>query len=374
MTADGGASLTAMQYYFIAFITALLAAMLVTPWVMRLATRMGAVDHPNDRKVHKKVMPRLGGLSVFIGFVAAFLLVIFQYKGEYGYHEVFGILLGSTLIVFLGVLDDRWNLSARWKFAGQMLAALIVIGFGLQVEFINLPFDGRIPFGWLSIPVTLIWIVGVTNAVNLIDGLDGLASGVSAIATGTIMVIALLLGNDVVAVFAAALLGSTLGFLFFNFHPAKIFMGDTGSLFLGFNLAALSILGFKSTTVIAFLIPVLILGVPLSDTFFAIVRRVVNKKPIAEADRNHLHHCLINMGFSHRKTVLMIYGISLFFGGGAILFLNSMPTLWGTLLVIGALMVVLQLGAEVTGLVSHKKKPMIHFFRGLLYRYQAKSK
>src|SRR5690606_3348807 len=158
-----------------------------------------------------------------------------------------------------------------------------------------------------------LWIVGVTNAVNLIDGLDGLAGGVSAIATGTILVMAIIMGNPTVIILSLLLLGSTIGFLFYNFHPAKIFMGDSGALFLGFSLATLSVLGFTQATVVSFIVPLLILGVPLSDTFFAIVRRKVNKLPISVADKNHLHHCLLQFGFSHRKTVLIIYGISLFF-------------------------------------------------------------
>ncbi|GAB7389227.1 MraY family glycosyltransferase [Bacillaceae bacterium] len=358
-----------MSHYLIAFGIALSVALLTTPLVKNLALRIGAVDRPNKRKVHTRVMPRLGGLAIVIAFMAAFLPLIPFYKGEYGYGEVFGILLGGSIIALVGALDDKYQLSPRAKLFGQLLAAVVVVAFGLKVEFINLPFDGQLPFGWLSYPVTVFWIVAVTNAINLIDGLDGLAGGVSAIATATMMTIAWLLGNVVVVLFCAALLGATIGFLFFNFHPAKIFMGDTGALFLGFNLAALSVLGFKSTTVIAFVIPLLILGVPLSDTFFAIVRRIVNRKPISQADKNHLHHCLLNMGFSHRQTVLVIYGISFFFGTMAVIFFNSMETLWAALLVIGIVVILLQLGAEVTGLVSDKKKPVINFFRGLRYRY-----
>lgn len=211
-------------------------------------------------------------------------------------------------------------------------------------------------------------IVGVTNAINLIDGLDGLAAGVSGIAIGTIFVMSVLMGNYMVAMLCLVLLGSIIGFLFFNFHPAKIFMGDTGSLFLGFSLAMLSMLGFKQIAIVSFITPLIIIGVPLSDTFFAIIRRKLQKKPIFSPDKGHLHHCLRELGFSHRQTVLIIYGIAAFFGVLAVI--QSSAALneanWVTFVVICIMMFFLQIGAEVIGLVGKTKRPVINTLIRLL--------
>lgn len=181
---------------------------------------------------------------------------------------------------------------------------------GLEVEFINLPFfTDTLQFGIFSIPITILWIVAIINAINLIDGLDGLAGGVSTIALVTIATMALIKGDLFVAMVALTVIGSTLGFLKYNFHPAKIFMGDTGALFLGYIIAVLSLLGFKNVTMISLIVPIIILGVPISDTFFAIIRRIVNKQPISVADKSHLHHCLLDLGFTHKQTVLLIYAL-----------------------------------------------------------------
>lgn len=344
-----------MELYLIGFFAALAVTLLITPIVKKLAIVIGAVDQPNHRKVHTKLMPRLGGLAIYIGFVVAYFII------APATDVALGLLIGGSIVVLVGALDDKYQLSPKVKLLGQLIAASVVVAFGLQVELVNLPFgEDAVIFGWLSIPITIFWIVGVTNAINLIDGLDGLAAGVSAIATATIMVMALIMGNTTVALLCMVLLGSILGFLFFNFHPAKIFMGDSGALFLGFSLATLSILGFKQVTVVSFIIPLLILGVPLSDTFFAIIRRVVNKKPISVADKSHLHHCLLELGLSHRKTVLTIYGISLFFGSAAILL--SQATIWGTIIISTIVIIALEVGAEAIGIISSKHKPVLGFF------------
>lgn len=352
-------------YYIGGFLLAFAITFLSTPWVTRLAHRIGAVDKPNNRKVHQKPMPRLGGLAIFIGFALAYLIVMPLNQLSTG------LFLGGLIIVILGILDDKYELSPKAKLAGQLLAAFTVIGFGLEVEFFNLPFtQGQWILGWLGIPITVLWLVGVTNAVNLIDGLDGLAAGVSGIATAVMLVMAIIMGNIFVALYSAILLGSILAFLFFNFHPAKIFMGDTGALFLGFNLAALSLLGFKQVTLVSYVIPLLILGVPLSDTFFAIIRRLVNNKPISAADRNHLHHCLLALGFGHRRTVLIIYGISTLFGLTAI-FLSLSQRVWPGIVVIGLIVLGLQLGAEAIGLVSKKDRPLLNFIKKARYHWQS---
>lgn len=352
-----------MEIYVYGFLFSLVLTFLLTPLVKKFAVKIGAVDQPNQRKVHLKLMPRLGGLAIYVGFSIAYLL--FFPPSE----EALGIFLGGSIIVLLGALDDRFELSPKVKLIGQLIAALVVVvGFDLRIELINLPFDGNLYlyWDWITIPVTVLWIVGITNAVNLIDGLDGLAAGVSGIATAAMMVMALIMGNMVVALYCIILLGGILGFLYYNFHPAKIFMGDTGALFLGFNLAALSILGFKNVTLFSFIMPILILGVPLSDTIFAMLRRYLNKRPISGADKEHLHHCLLSLGFSHRQAVLMIYGLSFIFATAAIVF--SQSTLWGAFIIVAVLLFFLQYGAELIGLIGHRKRPLIDTARRLATR------
>lgn len=353
-----------MEYvYLLGFVAALLLALVLTPAVKRFAIRVGAVDAPNQRKVHTRIMPRLGGLAVYLAFIGAFLVAMPWVEG-YRTNVILGILIGGTIVTIVGALDDRFDLSPKVKLLGQVIAAGVVVAFGVKMDFVILPFGDGTQMGWLGIPITIFWIVGVTNAINLIDGLDGLAAGVSAIATGTIFVLALMMGNVTVALLSAVLLGSILGFLFFNFHPAKIFMGDSGALFLGFSLATLSVLGFKQATLVSFVVPIFILGVPLSDTFFAIVRRTLNRTPISAADKNHLHHCFLALGFSHRNSVLMIYGIALMFALSALLL--SAVAQWVALIVIAVTLLILQIGAELIGIVHKTRRPIIHFVQRLL--------
>ncbi|MFF2533119.1 glycosyltransferase family 4 protein [Brevibacillus sp. DP1.3A] len=352
-----------MSTLILGFLTSLIISFIATPYVKNLAVKVGAVDAPNQRKVHTRIMPRMGGLAIYIGYLVAFFLFV-PYTNI---SEMLGIFIGSTIVMVVGMLDDKYQLSPKWKLLGQLVAtAIVVIPFGLKIGVVNLPYSGSIDFSsgwlfWLAIPITMFWIVGVTNAVNLIDGLDGLSAGVSAIAAGTMGVMALLMDDYKVATYCFVLLGAILGFLYFNFHPARLFMGDTGSLFLGFNLAALSIMGFKEALFVSFIIPIVVLGVPLWDTFFAIVRRIVNKKPISSPDKGHLHHCLLNMGLSHRSTVLTIYSISIFFGTMAILLTKT--TKWTTIIVMVALLIVIHLGTEIVGLVSRRHRPLINAYR-----------
>lgn len=349
--------------YIIGFVLAFVLSAALTPAVKRFAMRIGAVDRPNHRKVHSQVMPRLGGLAIYLAFIAALPVAGLLVHGEQP-RIIWGLLLGGTIVMLVGAWDDRFDLSPRIKLLGQIIAACVVVGFGVRVDFIMLPFGDGINIGWLGIPLTILWIVGVTNAINLIDGLDGLAAGVSAIATGTILVLAVMMGNITVVLFSSVLLGCTLGFLIFNFHPAKIFMGDSGALFLGFSLATLSVLGFKQATLVSFIVPIVILGVPLSDTFYAIVRRVLHKQPISAADKNHLHHCLLALGLSHRQTVFVIYGIAALFALSAIL-LSSVAQ-WVALIIIAVLLLLLQIGAEAIGIVSKGRRPVLHFVRRLM--------
>ncbi|MGG1664618.1 glycosyltransferase family 4 protein [Brevibacillus sp. NRS-1366] len=358
-----------MSALILGFLTSLIISFVATPYVKKLAEKVGAVDAPNQRKVHTRIMPRMGGLAIYLGYLVAFFLFV-PYSSM---SEMLGIFLGSTIVMTVGMLDDKYQLSPKWKLLGQLAAtAIVVIPFGLKIGVVNLPYMGSIDFSsgwlfWLAIPITMFWIVGVTNAVNLIDGLDGLSAGVSAIAAGTMAVVAMLMGDYKVATYCFVLLGAILGFLYFNFHPARLFMGDTGSLFLGFNLAALSIMGFKEALFVSFIIPIVVLGVPLWDTFFAIVRRIVNKKPISSPDKGHLHHCLLNMGLSHRATVLTIYSISIFFGTMAILLTKT--TKWTTIIVMVVLLIGIHLGTEIVGLVSRRHRPLINTYRRLKIKY-----
>ncbi|WHY91227.1 MraY family glycosyltransferase [Neobacillus cucumis] len=337
---------------YLTFLLCFLCSILITPIIKKLAFKVGATDNPNQRKVHQKIMPRLGGLAIYVSFILGLLLM----HPDSQYHAA--IVVGSVIILATGVLDDIFELSAKIKFLLQIAAALIVVYWGgVHVDFINLPFGGNLYFGAMSVPITVIWIVGVTNAINLIDGLDGLAAGVSSIALITISAMAIVMGDPYVMTMGAILLASTLGFLIFNFHPAKIFMGDTGALFLGYMIAVLSLLGFKNVAFISFVVPVIILGVPISDTFFAIVRRLYNKNPLSAPDKSHLHHCLLKLGFTHRQTVLLIYAMSAMFGLAAVIF--TMTTVWGSILMLIIILLAIELIVESIGLINANYKPLL---------------
>jgi UDP-GlcNAc:undecaprenyl-phosphate GlcNAc-1-phosphate transferase len=336
---------------YLTLLICFIASIIITPIVKKLAIKIGAVDKPNQRKVHQKIMPRLGGLAIYLSFIIG--LLVLRPEDEFA----MPIIIGSLIIIITGVLDDLMELSAKIKLIGQLAAALVVVLGGVQVDYINIPFMGALDFGMLSIPLTILWIVGITNAINLIDGLDGLAAGVSSIALITISGMAILKGDAFVVSVGFIVLGSTLGFLLYNFHPAKIFMGDTGALFLGYMIGVLSLLGFKNVTMISFIIPVIILGVPISDTFFAIIRRIVNKQPLSAPDKSHLHHCLLRLGFSHRQTVLLIYALAAMFGLSAVILTQA--TVWGALLLIGTLILAIELIVEKIGLVNKDYKPIL---------------
>jgi UDP-GlcNAc:undecaprenyl-phosphate/decaprenyl-phosphate GlcNAc-1-phosphate transferase len=341
---------------FLAMAAAFVASIILTPLVIKLALRIGAVDRPNYRKVHASIMPRIGGLAIFGAFLIGYFIL--RPSDE---HST-AILIGALIIIVTGFLDDMFEITAKIKLAGQLSAAIVVVTWGgLQIEYINLPFIGQFDFGYFSIPITIIWIIGITNAINLIDGLDGLAAGVSTIALITMTVMAVIMGDVFVAATAAILAASSFGFLFYNFHPAKIFMGDTGSLFLGFMISVLALLGFKNITVVALIIPIILLGVPISDTFFAIVRRIRTKQPIMAPDKSHLHHCLLRVGFSHRQTVLVIYGLAVLFGVAAILF--SQATVWGAILLIVVMLIAIELFVEVIGLAGTNYRPLLNLVR-----------
>lgn len=339
------------------------ASILLTPLVKKLAFKIGATDKPNHRKVHSRIMPRLGGLAIFISFIIGTFIIRPSDEPFFGVYHL-PIIIGSIIIILTGMLDDIKEISPKLKLAGQVAAAAVIVIYGdLKVEFINLPFGGQIDFGYLSIPLTMIWIIGITNAINLIDGLDGLAGGVSSIALFSIAGMSMVMGNQYVTIMALIVAASTVGFLFYNFHPAKIFMGDTGALFLGYIIAVLSLLGYKNVAFISLIIPIIILGVPISDTFFAIIRRLVNKQPLSAPDKSHLHHCLLKAGFSHRQTVLLIYAMAAVFG--LVAFIFSQATVWGSLIVILALLITIELFVEKIGLVRDDYQPLLKFMKGL---------
>ncbi|PSL31626.1 UDP-GlcNAc:undecaprenyl-phosphate GlcNAc-1-phosphate transferase [Planomicrobium soli] len=348
---------------YLTMVVAFIASIVLTPIVKRLAFRLGAVDRPNFRKVHAKVMPRLGGLAIFGSFLIGYFILLPREPAEARFIQLdSAILIGAFLIILTGVLDDIFEITAKAKLLGQFLAAsIIVIGGGLEISFINLPFGGELDFGYFSIPLTLLWIIGITNAINLIDGLDGLATGVSSIALLTLSVMAFIMGDIFVMTLAALLAASSLGFLFYNFYPAKIFLGDTGALFLGYMISVFALMGFKNVTIVALIIPIIMLGVPISDTFFAIVRRLREKQPLSAADKSHLHHCLLNIGFSHSQTVLIIYGVAILFGLAALLF--SQATLWGGLLLISLILIAIELFVEVVGLAGKNYRPLINLVK-----------
>ncbi len=297
-------------------------ALLVTPLVRKWAFKCGALDRPDQRKVHEEIMPRLGGLAVFISFVTAVLLTRDISL------QVAGLLVGGSIIILLGFIDDTRGVSPWLKLAGQIVAAGVVICFGLRIEILTNPFsEGWINLGLLSVPITVLWIISVTNAVNLIDGLDGLAGGTSCIASLTLAAVVTIEttvsggspGQGDAVFLAIVLAAAVFGFLRYNFYPARIFLGDSGSMYLGFSVAVLAVMGFaKSATFISVIIPVVILGIPLLDTTFAIVRRYYSHKPIFQPDKEHLHHCLLQIGLSHRQAVLSIYGVNIVLGLSAI--------------------------------------------------------
>lgn len=312
-----------------------------TPLVKKMAYKVGAIDVPRDaRRMHKQPIPRLGGLAIAMSFL---LTVLVFAKID---TQLQGILLGAVMIVVLGVLDDCLTLRAPVKFVIQILAACVVAGHGCTIRYISNPiFTSDLAYldlGSWSLPVTVIWIVSITNAVNFIDGLDGLAVGVSAISAATLLVIALLVAESNIAIVVAALLGACLGFLPYNFNPAKIFMGDTGSTFLGFILACLSIQGmFKLYAIISFAVPFLILGVPIFDICFAIIRRLAKHQNPMKADRGHIHHRLIDMGFSQKQAVAITYMLTAILGLAAVVLTSSGEAralvLIGSVIVVGAL-------------------------------------
>lgn len=289
---------------------------LLFPMIKWISYHVGALDYPNERKVHKKPMPVMGGLMIYLGFLFGYMLFAPQST------QMLAILIASFIVVITGILDVIKPLRAREKLVGQVVAALIIVFYGKillnDISFFGYYFD----FGWLAYPITIVFIVAVMNCINLIDGLDGLADGISMIFFITIGVLAFIMHNlgSLEITIAFIMIGACLGFLIFNFNPAKIFMGEIGSMFLGFMIAVVCLLGFKAVTLTSLVVPMLILAIPILDTLFAILRRIIHHKPIYEADRQHLHHQLLNKKFSQKTTVLIIYAVSILFSSASVFY------------------------------------------------------
>ena len=334
-----------LSIYGFPFMLAMFVSYVLTPYIKKLAFKIGAVDRPDNRKVHKKIMPRLGGLAIYIAFMIGCVASM-----EITW-DIFGILLGGTLIVALGVADDVYQLPAKVKLLGQIVAACVLVIFDIRIEWVNNPLGGYFYLDMLSIPFTIFWVISFTNVVNLIDGLDGLAAGVSAIASLTVILVAVQMGYFHVAILTAALAGAIIGFIRYNFNPATIFMGDTGSMFIGYMLAAISVYGaVKTAATIALIVPAIALGLPILDTAFAIMRRYVNGRPIFQPDKGHLHHRLLDKGMSHKEAVLFMYGITAVLCIGAVLW-AEMDGFYAAL-IIAVIMTAVAVGAKKIGILN----------------------
>ena len=338
-----------LSVYGFPFLLAMFVSYVLTPYIKKLAFKIGAVDKPDMRKVHKRIMPRLGGLAIYIAFVIACLASMELTM------DLVGILIGGTMITVLGVLDDVYQLPAKVKLLGQIAAACVLVLFDIRIEWVNNPLGGFFYLDMLSIPFTILWVISFTNVVNLIDGLDGLAAGVSAIASLTVILVAIQMGYFHVALLTAALAGAIIGFIRYNFNPATIFMGDTGSMFLGYMLAAISIYGaVKTATTIALIVPAIALGLPILDTAFAIMRRYVNGKPIFQPDKGHLHHRLLDTGMSHKEVVLFMYGITAILCIGAVLW-AEMDGFYAAL-IIAVIITAVAVGAKKIGILNDNSR------------------
>lgn len=366
-----------LKIAFRLFLTMILA-FLLTPLIKKLAFKIGAVDKPNSRRVNKVAMPTAGGLAIYIAFSIS---VLFFFPDLIPMKYAIHLVVSSGIVVVTGLIDDIFELKPRQKLLGVTLAALYVcFVFDVTVSTISLPHIGAIPLQWLSYPFTILWIAGLTNAINLVDGLDGLASGISIIALTTIGIIGYVASaTDAVKLQVPLtifiLLMSVLGFFPFNFYPAKIFLGDTGALLLGFLISVLSIQGLKNATLITLITPLVILGVPITDTLFAMIRRKLNNRPISSADKMHLHHRLISLGFTHRGAVLTIYSMAIIFSVIAMLYMftNTLATILLTI----ACLFGLQMFIELIGLTGVDKQPLLNSLKYLgnkAYRDSVKQK
>ena len=345
------------------FLTILLS-LILTPIFKIISVQTGMVDKPNERRINKVPMPSAGGLPIFVSFVISSL---FLFKDIIPKFYILPILLAASVIVLTGLLDDKYELSPKQKSIGILLAALIVYFIAdIRIDSFTLPFLGYIQLGWLSFPVTIFWIFGITNAVNLIDGLDGLAAGISLIGLMTIGIIGyffLHASTVYIPIVIFCLVASIIGFFPYNFYPAKIYLGDTGALFLGFMMAVLSLQGLKNVTFVSSISLLIIMGVPVTDTFFAIIRRKANRVSFSTADKKHLHHRLLALGFTHKGAVLTIYSIALMFSFTAMI-MNYTGSL-GTIALFLVMLFAAILLFELIGLINEKYQFILKTLRFL---------
>ena len=324
----------------------------IIPIVKKIAIHINALDIPDARKVHTKPIPRLGGLGIFLGFLLGYMI--------FGQNtiQMNSILIGSFIILMTGIIDDIKPISAKSKLLGQIAASCVIAIYG-NVLLNNLTIWGlNIEFGIFAYPITILFIVACTNIINLIDGLDGLSGGISSIFYLSTIIICFFQDRYMELEFLLSLimLGSTLGFLVHNFHPAKIFAGDSGSLFMGFSIAVISLLGFKTTAITSIFIPLMILAVPILDTLFAIIRRLLKHQKISTPDKQHLHHQLLKMKFSHRNTVLIIYAINILFATASILYtLNDTEDIFIGRIIYGTLMIIVLIFVFKTDIITSRK-------------------
>jgi len=342
-----------MSVNILAFFITLIASLILVPIVGKVALDLNIVARPNARKVHEKPTPEMGGLAIYSAFMLGCLFVLPVDR------QFMAMLIGGFIIVLCGVIDDMVEMQARYKLLFQIIAALIVIFYGqINLGNINLPLGIRIEFGGISTFITILWVVGITNAVNLIDGLDGLCAGVSAIILATFAMLAFSMGRMDIVLISLLLCGAIIGFLFYNFNPASIFMGDTGALFIGFMISTISLLGFKSSTFFTLGPAILILMIPIMDTMLSIIRRKVKGVSFSTPDKEHLHHTLMyKLHLSQIKTVLVIYLITFYFSQVSFVYMLNKRAALDMLV---GIFIIIELFVEKTGMISKKYRPILN--------------
>lgn len=361
------------MYQVIVFcILCIFISFVITPLIRRISFKIGAVDFPNQRRVNLKPMPSAGGLAIYLTFFfGIFFLQPIELK------ESIPLFISSSIIVFTGLIDDIRDISPKAKMLGILIAAIyLVISNDLTVSFFTVPIFGMINLPvWIGFSATILWIVAITNAINLVDGLDGLASGISIISLGTMGITSyFFLGpkSYIAAILIYTLVGSIIGFLPWNFNPAKIYLGDTGALFLGYMISVFSLYSLKNVTIISLIIPIVILGFPITDTIYAMLRRKLNNMPISSADKHHIHHRLMSLGLTHRQTVIVIYIIASIFSLTALLY--PISTNIGMALITVLLLFGIELFVEVIGLVGEDRRPLLNNLRKFANKLNNKSK
>jgi len=348
-----------MKTYIFIYLLSLLLSLLLTPIVIAVAVKLAIYDRTDPRKVHSGRIARVGGTAIFISMILSVITAYFMSNsiGEsfrYTGTKIFSMLAAGTFIFIVGLIDDIRPLKTWIKFLAQILAAVFVCAFGIRINVIRIPELFNIHFGFLSWPFTILWIVGVTNAVNFIDGLDGLAAGISAIACATIAALSVYFGQPILCVIMLALAGALTGFLFFNFNPAKIFMGDCGSLFLGFIIASATVMSTaKSQALVGFALPLLALGIPIFDTLFIMVNRFGQRKAVFMPDTEHFHHRLLRLGLKQRQVAVLAYLITLLATGAGVFLMAARSV--KSIIMFVSILVLIVLIFHVIGAVSVKQ-------------------